>query len=71
MRVSASKKSAFAEECLALWASALEAADTDRHAYNVERSSLHLRQIIPALGGRDKNVEAERAALCKKYGFPT
>ena len=68
---STSKKSAFAEECLALWASALEAADTDRHAYNVERSSLHLRQIIPALGGRDKNAEAERVALCKKYGFPT
>ena len=39
---STSKKSDFVDECLELWASALEAAETDRHAYNVERSTLHL-----------------------------
>jgi hypothetical protein len=67
---STSKSSAFVDECLTLWASALEAAETERHACNVERSSLHVHQILPVLGARDREAEAIRVALCKKYGFP-
>ncbi len=66
-----SKKSPFVDECLALWASALEAAETDRHAHNVERSTIHLHQVYPALGSRDRDLDQIRAALCKKYGFPS
>lgn len=68
---STSKKAPFVDECLALWASALEAAETDRHAYNVERSRIHLYQVFPALGIRDREYGATQLALCKKYGFPT
>jgi hypothetical protein len=47
-----------------------KAAETERHACNVERSSLHVHQILPVLGARDREAEAIRVALCKKYGFP-
>lgn len=65
-----SKNSPFVDECIALWTSALEAAETDRHAHNVERSTIHLYQIFPALGSRDREYGKIQTALCKKYGFP-
>ena len=64
------KDSPFIKECTELWASALEAAETDRHANNVERSTLHLYQTLLDLGGRSRDIADIYKALCGKYGFP-
>ena len=65
------KDSDFIKECLELWVSALEAADTERHANNVERSTVHLYQTLLELGGRSRDIADIYKALCGKYGFPS
>ena len=65
------KDSDFIKECLELWASALEAAGTERQANNVERSTVHLYQTLLELGGRNRDIADIYKALCGKYGFPS
>ena len=59
------KKSTFVLDCITLWEQALEAADTERHARNVEKSSIQLHQINTKLGNRSKELRK----LIEKYGL--
>ena len=63
------KDATFVMECLDIWKKAIEAADTDRHVYNIERSSLHLYQMCIDVGLRDKELANTLKAFCEKYGL--
>jgi hypothetical protein len=63
------KDSDFVRECIEIWNQAVEAADTDRHVRNVERSSVQMYKMINSLGKRDRDIESMMNALIKKYGL--
>ncbi len=59
----------FVMDCIELWKQALEAADTDRHTRNVERSMIQLYQMCADMGTRDQELATVLKTLITKYGL--
>ena len=59
----------FVKECIELWEKALEAAETPRHARNVERSITQFYQLCTEMGVRNTEIRLELESLAKKYGL--
>ena len=59
----------FVNDCIALLEKAQEAAETPRHARNVERTSAHLYQLCIEMGARTNDIRIKADALAKKYGL--
>ena len=58
----------FMNDCIALFNAASEAATTDEHKYNAERSVLHIyKDCIEVV--RDRTLQATLKTLAGKYGF--
>ena len=62
------KDTTFMNECIALFDAAAKAATTSEHAYNAERSKLHIyKTCIEEV--RDKNLLKTLKEIGAKYGF--
>jgi len=59
----------FITDCIELWQQALEAANTDFHARNVERSTIQLYQMCVDMGTRDQELATVLKTLIEKYGL--
>ena len=59
----------FVMDSIELWKQALEAADTDFHARNIERSTIQLYQMCVDMGTRDQELATVLKTLIEKYGL--